>query len=112
MNINDKVSEYINKAPMHQIEIMETLRQLIHESVPETIEEIKWNMPVFKKKKTFTYFAFFKHHINMGFFNFEKIEDTNNLLQGEGNTMRHIKIKSIDEINAPLIKQWLIATAE
>lgn len=107
MNLNQEITDYINKANAEQIEIMETLRQIIHDSVPETIEEIKWNMPVFKKNKTFTYFCFFKHHINMGFYNFENLSDPNNLLKGEGKTMRHIKIKTLEEIEEQQISIWL-----
>ena len=86
------------------------LRDIINSTT--MVETIKWNMPVFKKSKTFTYFCFFKNHINMGFYNFERIDDPNNLLQGEGNTMRHIKIKSMSDIDTKLFKQWLKATAE
>ena len=72
MNLNPEVTNYINNASIEQIELLEVLRQLIHESVSNISEAIKWGFPVFSNKKDFTYFRFSKKHITLGFYNFEK----------------------------------------
>ena len=107
MNYNKKVTEYIDNATEEQIVILETLRKLIHETVKDVSEEIKWNMPVFAKIKDFAYLRFAKKHITLGFYNIDKIKDPDNLLEGEGNTLKHIKIKKSDDIKAKIISQWL-----
>ncbi len=109
MNLNPEVTNYINNASIEQIELLEVLRQLIHESVSNISEAIKWGFPVFSNKKDFTYFRFSKKHITLGFYNFEKIEDFENLLEGTGNTLRHIKIKNKSDINAELLTKWFQA---
>ncbi len=107
MNYNKKVTEYIAKAKEEQIIILETLRKLIHETIIDVSEEVKWNMPVFNNGKDFAYLRFAKNHITLGFYNIDKIQDPDNLLEGEGNTLKHIKIKKMDEIRKNVISLWL-----
>lgn len=95
------------KASDEQIETLRELRELIHKTVPNVSEEIKWNMPVFSNGKNFAYLRFTKKHVTLGFYNIEKIKDPDNMLEGEGNTLKHIKIKSKDEIQPKLISTWL-----
>lgn len=105
--MNLKVNEYIQKASKDQVEILQELRELIHNTVGNVSEDIKWNMPVFNNGKDFAYVRFSKNHITLGFYNIDKIQDPDNLLEGEGNTLKHIKIKSKDEINPKIIAEWL-----
>lgn len=107
MNINSKVTEYIDKATAEQIVILETLRKIVHETIDNVSEEIKWNMPVFNNGKDFAYLRFAKKHITLGFYNIDKIKDPDILLEGEGNTLKHIKIKSADDIKPKIISEWL-----
>ena len=107
MNLNQKVTDYFDNASEEQIVILETLRKLIHETVENVSEEIKWGFPVFASTKDFAYFRFSKKHITLGFYNIDKIQDPNSLLEGEGNTLKHIKIKSKVEIKSKVIAEWL-----
>lgn len=107
MNVNKKVSDYFNNATEEQIAVLNVLRKLIHDTVDNVSEEIKWNMPVFNNGKDFAYLRFSKRHITLGFYNIDKIQDPDNLLEGEGNTLKHIKINSKDEIKPKIIAEWL-----
>lgn len=107
MNYNQKITDYIDKASEEQIVILEALRKLIHETVDNVSEEIKWGFPVFATTKDFVYLRFAKKHITLGFYNVNKIQDPDNLLEGQGNTLKHIKIKSKDEIRQDVISLWL-----
>jgi len=107
MNLNTKITDYIGNASEEQIEILEALRKLIHETVENVSEEVKWNMPVFSNGKDFAYLRFAKKHITLGFYNIDKIQDPDNLLEGEGNTLKHIKIKSKAEIQKEVLSLWL-----
>lgn len=109
MNFNEEISDYIQKANDDQIEILETIRQLIHTAVPGTTEAIKWKIPVFAKDKDYAYLRFAKKHITLGFYNIGKIEDPNNLLEGTGSTLRHIKIRKVEDIDEKLVTKWLKA---
>lgn len=107
MSYNKLVTTYINKATEEQIVILEELRNLVHESVDGVTEEIKWGLPVFGKTKDFAYLRFAKKHITLGFYNIDKLKDPDNLLEGEGKTMKHIKIIQLDNKLKQVIKKWL-----
>ncbi len=105
--MNIKVTEYINKASDEQIETLEELRKLIHDTVDNVSEEIKWNMPVFNNGKDFAYLRFSKKHVTLGFYNIDKIQDPDNLLEGEGNTLKHIKIINLEHKQKQQVVKWL-----
>jgi len=107
MCFNQKVTEYISKANVEQMTTLEILRQLIHETVFNVSEEIKWNMPVFNNGKDFAYLRFSKKHITLGFYNIDKIQDPDNLLEGEENTLKHIKIINLEHKQKQQVVKWL-----
>lgn len=110
--MNTQVTEHTNNAPKEQKEIMETIRQLIHESVPGVTEEFKWSRPVFKSDKDFAYLKTAKAYVTLGFFNFQKLNDPKNLLEGTGKDMRHIKLKSINDVDKKLLIEWFKASVK
>lgn len=106
MNLNQNVTDYIHKASKEQIETMELLRELIHKSVEGVSEEIKWGFPVFGSSKDFAYLRYAKSHVTLGFYNIEKIDDPENLLEGSGKTLKHLKIKKKEDINNDVLSAW------
>lgn len=83
------------------------MRKLVHESVDGVTEEIKWGLSLFGKTKDFAYLRFAKKYITLGFYSIDKLKDPDNLLEGEGKTMKHIKIIQLDTKLKPVIKKWL-----
>jgi hypothetical protein len=110
--MNSQVTEYINNASEDHKKIMTSIRRLIHQTIPGVTEEYKWNRPVFRLEKDFAYLKTAKKHVTFGFFNFEKINDKDNRLEGSGKEMRHIKINSHNDIDQEILKDWIIAAAE
>lgn len=88
---------------------METIRLLIHKNVENITEEFKWSRPVFKSTKAFAYIEANKNYVNLGFYkDFEKLNDPEEVLEGTGKTMRHIKLKSISDIDFKRLSEWLM----
>ena len=112
MNYNTQISEYIDGATAEQIPLLEELRELIHQSVSNVSEEIKWKMPVFNNGKDFAYMRYSKKHITLGFYNIEKLKDPENLLEGQGNTLKHIKVTFLDDSLRKQIVKWLVQITE
>jgi hypothetical protein len=110
--MNEQITDYINTAPDEQKRIMNVVRQLIHDNVTGVREEFKWSRPVFGKEKDFAYLKTAKAYVTLGFFNFQKLDDPGNLLDGTGKDMRHIKLRSAGSIDMDLLKKWIIASAE
>lgn len=66
-NTNKQIDEYIERAEMFARPILEHIRKLIHEVVPDVEETIKWGFPHFEYKEVLCSMAAFKHHCAFGF---------------------------------------------
>lgn len=106
ITLNPEISRYINAATGEQKKIMELLRKIIHQAVPDVKEEFKWNRPVFRSSVDFTYFNTTKSYLTIGFFNFHALVDENKILEGSGKDMRHVKLKSVKDVNEELFADW------
>ena len=83
------------------------IRSLIHRHVENVTEEFKWGRPIFRAEKDFAYLQANKSHVNLGFYkDFEKLSDPDGLLEGTGKTMRHIKLRTVSDINSKLLGEW------
>lgn len=59
------VDEYIAAAAPDAQAILTEIRQLVKTAVPDAVETISYQMPAFKRKRVFFYFAAFKKHIGI-----------------------------------------------
>lgn len=57
------IDEYIRTFPSDIQNILEKMRQIIHEAAPEAVETISYQMPAFKLNGILVYFAAHKNHI-------------------------------------------------
>ncbi|MFC1771152.1 DUF1801 domain-containing protein [Candidatus Margulisiibacteriota bacterium] len=101
--MTNRVLEYIEKQPLVKKEICLSLRELIFKTFPDVKEEMKWGVPVFFEG--LFYIGPVKDHVNLGFaisgLSIEEIA----LFEGNGKTMRHIKIANVNDIDeAHLVK--------
>jgi hypothetical protein len=110
--MNDQVTEYIDQAPDDQKEIMLAIRKILHTAVENVQEAFKWSRPVFSKGKDFAYLKTAKTYVSLGFNSFQKLDDPDNLLEGTGKDMRHIKIRKLEEINAELLSDWFRSVSQ
>ncbi|WP_439489544.1 DUF1801 domain-containing protein [Algoriphagus sp.] len=105
--MEELVTKYISEATEEQRKIMEAIRLIIHTEVPSVVENFKWSRPVFSTDSDFAYFRTSKAHLTFGFYNYEKIKDHRNLLEGTGKDMRHIKLKRLDDLKPEIIRNWI-----
>jgi uncharacterized protein YdhG (YjbR/CyaY superfamily) len=59
------IDAYIEDATPVARDILESIRTLIKSRVPAAVETISYQMPAFKTKRVFIYFAAFKNHIGI-----------------------------------------------
>ena len=57
------IDEYISSFPPDVQEILEKLRNLIHETVPDAEEAMRYGIPTFTLNGNLVHFAAFEHHI-------------------------------------------------
>ncbi len=100
-NASSLIDEYIANKKSFAKDICELLRNLIHKSDNNVIEDWKWNIPIFKKNGMVCGFASFKNHVSLTFFNGATMSDKHQLFTGDctAKNMRTIKFKNISEAN-------------
>lgn len=59
------IDEYLATVPASSRRILEEIRAMIKRTVPEAKEVISYQMPAFKHRRVFIYFAAFKQHIGI-----------------------------------------------
>jgi hypothetical protein len=102
---HNTVNEYIAAMPENQQLIAGALRNLILETAPELEESLKWGMPNYSKGKNIIYLAGQKNHVNFGFHDASFLNDPTNLLEGTGAKMRHVKIRTVENIPAEALRE-------
>jgi hypothetical protein len=103
------IDGFFAKQPPHLRPILETLRQMIEEAAPGASSAIKWGMPFYTiGDRMMCALAGFKAHVNLilagppGTF-----ADPDGLLEGDGKTGRHLKLRSLDELPRAQVRGWL-----
>ncbi len=94
-----EITEYINSLPEDKKEIVIALRSIILSIDPSLNESLKWKQPVYSKKGDICYIFPTGGHVNLGFYRAIELKDPKKLLEGTGKNMRHIKIRSLEEID-------------
>jgi hypothetical protein len=104
-NRNVEVDEFIEALPEEIKAITVRLREIIHETDENMKEEIKWKMPCFSKDNAdICYLQTAKKHVNLGFYSGASLEDKEDILEGEGKKMRHIRIKKMEDIQEEIYR--------
>ena len=93
------VDGYIAGLEDWQGEIVSGVRNLILDLYPDVKESIKWAQPVFEHHGPFAYIKAFNMAVNFGFWRGAELDDPQVLLQGSGEKMRHLKLKTNSDIN-------------
>lgn len=107
--MDKKVSEYIEKQPSPQKEVLQKLREIIWKTFPEIHEEMKMGVPWYEGK---FYLVGLKDHVNIGFTVEGLPKKFTEQLEGAGKYMQHLKFKSISDIDEEKIIELLTATSK
>lgn len=107
--MNDKSCDnWFATIPDTQRPILDRLRSLIFDVVPDAVEELKWSRPCYSSKHgLFCYLHSTKKHATLGFQNGASLSDPKKQLEGDGKDMRHLKLRSIDDVDEPYIREFL-----
>ncbi len=101
--------DYVSKQKPEFREIMNSLRGLVKRAAPGLREELKWGFPCYVGDDDVCNIMVTGKWVDLGFFHCVDLDDLNGLLEGSGKGMRHVKIHTVKDIEAPtltvLIKQ-------
>jgi hypothetical protein len=102
--LSKEVDEYIQKQKSPQREICQALRQIILQQFPDIKEEMKLGVPYYQDRY---YIVALKNYVNLGFSIKNLTPAEVKLLEGGGKTTKHIKVRSLAEIDEARIVQLL-----
>lgn len=94
--MSKEIDDYVEKQKSPQKEICQRLRDIILKTSPNIKEEMKLGVPWYEGKY---YIVALKNHVNLGF-SLEGLSSKEiGLFEGGGKTTKHIKVRSLEEIN-------------
>jgi hypothetical protein len=108
------VEGFFAKQPPHLRPILDQLRAMIAEAAPEATATTKWGMPFYSVgPNVVCALAAFKAHVNLilpgppGTY-----ADPDGLLEGDGKTGKHLKLRSTDDVLPhAAVRGWLRTAA-
>jgi uncharacterized protein YdhG (YjbR/CyaY superfamily) len=88
---------YIEKQKSPQKEILQKVRKIFQETLPNCEEKMTWGVITFAAGKF--YIAAMKTRVHVGFAVSGLSEDEISMFEGNGKTMKHIKIPTLESID-------------
>jgi hypothetical protein len=103
---------YYAAQPPEKRALLEKLRALVLKVVPDAESSIKWGVPFYERNgKSVCAIAAFKEHVGINFFAPPSVfADPGKKLEGGGQSMRMLKVRTEKDIDAASITRWLKAT--
>ncbi|MDR3572505.1 MAG: DUF1801 domain-containing protein [Anaerolineaceae bacterium] len=115
--MSTSVEEYLKNFSPQVREISFGLRDLVRSLVPEADEIVYtgWgNIQYYFGSKTKSHFCAInplKDRVDFFFLRATELSDPAGLLEGTGKKLRHIKVKTLSQVNNPAIDELILAAA-
>ena len=92
--------------------VVRGLRSFVKKCVPGTNETVNaWGIPTFGRKDPFCFFMVGKYHVTLGFHSGTSLNDPEGLLEGTGRNIRHVKLRTLDDMERKGLKNLVQAAA-
>lgn len=99
---DEKISSEWQKSAFDQ------LNGMIQDAYPAVKSSIKWAQPVWETPEgPMAYLRSSSKHLTFGFWRGAEFDDPTGVLEGEGDRMKHLKFKSLEEIDPVLVEGFL-----
>lgn len=117
----NSIGDFLDYLPENELEIVEELRSLVYECIPDVKEKLSYNVPFFKRNRTICFIwpasvpwgNVPKKGVQLGFTSGHLINDFAGYLNM--GTRKSVAIKtfySLDEIEADLVRAYLFEALE
>ena len=106
------IGDYIAKLPAAQQKIFRALDILVRRTLPYAEASIKWSQPVYSTTGPCCFIKAHKQHVGFGFWWGAKIDDPRKSLEGSGDKMRHIKVRTVEDIDDQRFASFIQAAAK
>ena len=105
-----QVEEYIQKQEPNLKNIILRVKEIFHKTLPSLNEKYAWGVIVLGDDKF--YIASIKNRVHIGFAITGLSDDEIRLFEGNGKTMRHIKIRSMDDIDEKKLSDLIMLVSK
>jgi len=99
--------------------ILSAVRALVADLHPDAMEfasvrerSVSWGYGQSKMTTGYAYVMPHAAHVNLGFFQGIHLPDPENLLEGTGKVLRHLKLKTAADVDRPAVRALLIAARD
>lgn len=107
MTVN-AVDTWFASLPSTQRPVLDRIRSVIFDAVPDAVEQFKWGRPCYSAdNRLFCYLHTSRGHATLGFQHGASLSDPGKRLEGDGKDMRHIKLRSVDDIDEACFRSML-----
>jgi hypothetical protein len=117
--MSNRFEEIIAEASPRVEALARGTKALIQNVMPDVVEVpwpkqkiIGYGVGPKKMSEHFCYIGIFKNHVNLGFYYGAELPDPENLLEGSGKLLRHIKIARIEQLENPAIHRLVAAASK
>jgi hypothetical protein len=106
------IDDYVEKKGSKLIAVAEGLRRLVKKSVNGSTESVNpWGIPAFESNGPMCFFMVGKNHVTFGFLRGTSLPDPEKLLEGTGKNLRHVKLRTVEDLQRPGVKNLIVAAA-
>ena len=102
--------ENIKVIDHEKYQILIKLRAIVFDHYPEVIEKMMYGGIIFSLKEDFGGVFVYQKHVSFEFSHGYKFEDSENLLEGTGKYRRHLKLKSIEDVETKKVDYFVMQT--
>jgi hypothetical protein len=106
------IDKYVEGKEAKLAEVAQALRHLMKKTVPGTKESVNsWKIPTFESNGPMCFLMIGKNHVTFGFLRGTSLPDPAKLLEGTGKNLRHVKLRTAEDLRKPALKKLIQAAA-
>jgi len=103
------IDAYVQQRNPGLKEVVAAVRRLVKKTVPASAEAVNpWGVPFFEVNGTLCFLMVGKQHVSLGFAQGTSLPDPAGLLEGTGKNIRHVKLKTADQVRNPHLENLII----
>ena len=109
--MSDSMEEFLAGYPPEMQAVSRALRSMVRSAMPDAHEMLFASQNHFayafneSRRDTIVYICPMQNYVRLGFMYGTHLDDPEQLLVGEGQRLRHIKVKTVDEANRPSVRR-------
>lgn len=109
---NAKKTSYVRDDNPALQKVVRGLRSLVKAAEPgATITVNAWGIPTFEAKDPFCFYMVGKNHVTFGFHYGTSLNDPEGLLEGTGKNIRHVKLRTVQDLEQKGLKNLVLSAA-